>query len=362
MTRFVLPLVIATALLTAPQAAWARTRIEQICSVYGQKEIKLTGIGLVVGLAGTGDGGDSRPAMRALGSALQKMNAPITELRELKDSKNVAIVMIEATVPKTGLRSGQKLDCFVSSVMGAKSLRGGRLLVTPLTSPESGKQMVMGLASGSIAIEGVDSLTTGRVPNGVVVERDVVSLFVDKQKGHLVTLLLDGAHSTFHSAREVARVINSEFSFESGTSQIARASGPGTIEIRVPPTYHESPVEFIAQVLEIGIDNPHTEARVVVNARTGTVIVTGEVEITPVIIAHRSLTVQIGRPADGADAGEVQTGRFVAVTDQDLKQAPSQLNQLVEALNQLRVPSNDIVEIIRELHRSGKLHAAYEER
>lgn len=367
-SRLLTAFVLGIALMPTP--ADARVRLENICSVYGQKEIKLTGIGLVVGLAGTGDGGDSRPATRALASALQRMNTPILDLKELKDSKNVALVMIEATIPKTGLRAGQRIDCHVNSFMGAKSLRGGRLLVTPVTTPDARSQAVLGLASGALAIEGADSLTTGRITGGIVLERDIVSLFVNKERGHVVTLLLDEGHATFHSSREVARVINTEFSFEAGTTQIARAVSPGTVELRIPETYQDSPVEFIAQVLDVGIDNPHTQARVVVNAKTGTVIVTGEVEISPAVITHKSLTVDVGGqdggvpppPAtDGTDDG-FSTGRFVPLVDRTSRQSSQQLRQLVNVLNQLRVPPNDIIEIIRELHRSGKLHAAYEER
>lgn len=356
--RHALRLLMFVAALACGPAAFARPRLENICTIYGQKEIKLTGIGIVVGLNGTGDGGDNRPAMRALGSALQKLNSPIVDLKELKDSKNVAMVLVEATVPKTGLKAGQKIDCFVNSIMGAKSLRGGRLLVTPLKTPNPQQTEALALASGPVSIEGSETTASGRIPTGVVLEKEIKALFVDKERGHLVTLLLDSSHSSFHSAREVARVINSEFSFEAGTSQIARAVSPGQIEVRIPETYHDSPVEFIAQVLEIGIDNPHTQARVVVNVRTGTVVVTGEVEISPVVIAHKNLTVQVGGQVDPA---EPKTNRFVPLPEASSQQSTQQLQQLVDALNQLRVPAGDVVEIIRELHRSGKLHAQYEE-
>ena len=349
-------LVLALLVLALPREAAARVRLENICTIYGQKEVRLTGIGLVVGLNGTGDGGDSLPAIRALGAALQRMNAPIGELRDLRSAKNVAIVLIEATVPQTGLRAGQKIDCHVSSFMGAKSLRGGRLLVTPLEAGDVNNDLVMGLASGPIYIEDANLATTGKVPGGVVLERDVMSLFVNRERGHVVTLLLDAAHSSFNAASEVARVINGEFSFEVGSRDIAKATSPGVIEVAIPATYHEAPVEFIAQVLQVGIDNPHTQARVVVNARTGTVLVTGEVEISPVVIAHRNLTIEVGGTA-GAPAG----GPFVPVVDRQLEQSPQRLQQLVEALNQLKVPTEDVISIIRELHRSGKLHAEYDE-
>ncbi|MCH7989867.1 MAG: flagellar basal body P-ring protein FlgI [Planctomycetes bacterium] len=123
--------------LLKPQEARARVRLENICSIYGQKEVKLTGLGLVVGLNGTGDGGKNKPAMDALAKVLMHMNLP-TDSADLRDAKNVAVVLIEATIPKTGLRRGQKIDCYVSSIMGAKSLRSGRLLIAPLQTAEIG--------------------------------------------------------------------------------------------------------------------------------------------------------------------------------------------------------------------------------
>ena len=120
-----------SALIIIADAAQARVRLEHLCTVAGPKEVKLTGLGLVVGLRGTGDGGKNLPAMRALSTALRLHNTPVLEAGELSDAKNVAIVMIEATIPATGLRRGQRLDCFISSVMGAKSLRGRAVVSGP---------------------------------------------------------------------------------------------------------------------------------------------------------------------------------------------------------------------------------------
>jgi len=332
--------------------AHARVRLESICTVLGQKEIKLTGLGLVVGLKGTGDGGDNLPAMRSLAAALKLMNSPVLALSELRDADNVAIVMIEATIPKSGLRKGQRIDCYVSSMMSAKSLRGGRLLVAPLETAEIGNDTVVGLASGAIDIEDTQAPTSGLITGGVVLEEDFISRFIDTQRGNVITLLLDSGHSSFHAASEVARVVNAEFSFENQNQRLARATGPGVVEVKVPQQYYDEPVEFVAQVLEIGIDNPHTQARVIANTKTGTIIVTGEVEISPVIVTHQNLLVEIGPPVPG------QTNRFVELTNQ---QNTQQLKSLITVLNQLKVPKNDAIHIIRELHRSGKLHAVYEE-
>jgi len=346
--------VLCLCLMTA--SATARVRLENICTVAGLKEIKLTGIGLVVGLTGTGDGGKSRPAMQALAAVLTKLNTP-ADIKTLSDSKNAAIVLIEATIPRTGLRRGQKIDCYVSSIMGAKSLRGGRLLVTPLQTADPRDKTAMGLASGAVYIDDNASPTSGRIPGGVVLEANVVSRFINED--HSITLLLDRSHASFQAASNVARIVNSELSYESRDNHLARAVGPGVIQVKLPQLYYDSPVEFIALVLEVGIDNPHSQARVVINTKTGTIIVTGEVEISPVVISHKNLKIEVGGGQAGGEGAA--TGGFRALPT-SAGQSTQQLKQLVAALNQLQVPTSDMISIIRELHRSGKLHAEYEER
>lgn len=354
-----LTILLAGALLTAaPCNTQARVKLESICTIYGLQEVKLTGLGLVVGLSGTGDGGKNLPAMRALAAALKLMHNPILDIKELKDADNVAIVLIEATVPKTGLRRGQKLDCHVSSFLGAKSLRGGRLLVAPVETAEVGNDTAVGLASGPIVLEDAANPTTGKIPGGVSLQEDFVSAFLDPRNGPSVTLLLEAGHASFYSASEVARVVNAEFEYEGGRKEIAKPLGPGVIEVEIPSQYRQSPVEFIALLMQISIENPHTQGRVVVNPKSGTVIVTGEVEISPVVIAHKNLTVEIGGAAAGPTS---EVFRPVPPLDQPGRQSPQQLKTLVDALNQLQVPTDDVISIIRELHRSGKLHGTYDE-
>jgi flagellar P-ring protein precursor FlgI len=356
---------IALAVLLACVFAWptktalARVKLESICTVYGPQEVKLTGLGLVVGLNKTGDGGKNLPAMRALQAALERMNAPAA-LEELKNADNVAVVLLEATIPRSGIRRGQRIDCYVSSLMGAKSLRGGRLLVSPLTIGKVDAKEAPALASGPVYIESSDVLTTGKIPGGVLVLNNFMAEFIEdrKQEGYFVTLLLETAHSSFHSASEVARVINEEFSFETSTNELAKAISPGVIEVKVPEQYVSDPVRFLSLLLSVGIDNPHTEARVVVNVKSETIVVTGEVEISPVVISHKNLTVQVGDPTF---AEEDSQARFVPLLDRDASQSPQRLDDLVKALNQLRVPTSDQIQILRELHRSGKLHAVYVE-
>lgn len=337
-------------LLAFPAATEARVRLENLCTLQGQQEIRLTGLGLVVGLNGTGDGAKNLPTIRALQAALARMNSPVGP-GELKNGDSVAVVLVEATIPRTGLRRGQAVDCFVSSVMGAKSLRGGRLLSTPLTSVIVRDETVWGLAGGAVVIEDISRATTGRIVQGTSMQRDATPLFLQQQSGASITLQIDPNHASFWTSSEIARVVNSEFSFEVGGQQVARPVSPNSVEIQIPPQYRESPVDFVAQVLDVGIDIPNTQAKVILNARTGTVIVTGEVEISPVVITHKSFNIEIGPEQ------MLGPGPFVGLVEGQGRQSPQQLKQLVDALNQLRVPSADVISIIRELHATGKLHA-----
>jgi flagellar P-ring protein precursor FlgI len=292
-----------------------------------------------------------------MAAALRLMYNPVTGPDELKDMNNVALVMIEAKVPAHGVRRGQKLDCHVSAIGGAKSLRGGRLLLSPLGSQLIDDERVMGLASGGLALEDAQSPTTARIAGGVVAMQDVVNLFVRDNK---FRLLLDHSHSSFQAASDVALAVNSDASFEASGKKVARATGPGVVEVDVPEQYRHNTVQFVAQVLNVGLETPHTQARVVVNTKTGVIVVTGEVEISPVVISHKNLSVAIGVDpnAPPAPAPEPVPGvGFVPVVDQSGRQSPQKLQDLVQALNQLKVPTGDVIDIIRELHRTGKLHA-----
>jgi flagellar P-ring protein FlgI len=340
-------------MLAEPVAA--RVRLENLCTVQGQQEVRLTGLGLVVGLTGTGDGAKNVSTVRALAAALSRMNSPVNPA-DLRNADSVAVVMVEATIPRAGLKKGQTIDCFISTVMGAKSLRGGRLLSTPLTTVHLRDEAVWGLAAGAVIVEDVARSTTARIVQGVSMSRDATPLFLQQQAGSSITLMIDPYHASFWTAAEVARVVNSEFSFQAGGKDIANPTNPTAVVVMIPPAYEETPVDFVAQVLDVGIDIPTTQAKVILNNRTGTVIVTGEVEISPVVITHKSFSIEVG------DELQSTSGPFVGLIEGQGRQSPQQLKQLVDALNQLQVPSIEIIAIIRELHATGKLHAELVER
>ena len=352
------PLAAAALLITFVVApASAGVRLEHVCTLEGQREIRLTGLGLVVGLDGTGDGGRNLPAVRALSAALRLHDAPVLDPVELRDADNVAVVLIEATVPATGLRRGQRVDCFVSSAMGAKSLAGGRLLAAPVRVADVGAEVAAGVAAGSVVVQNPDVPTVAKLPGGLIAEEDFAVGFVGLDAaGPFVTLQLDHPHAGFGTASEVARVVNEEFAFEAG-GPVARAVGPAGVSVRIPPAYRDDPVRFAALLLAVPLDRSLSRPRVVVNARTGTIVVTGEVEISPVAISHKTLTVDVGLPPPGAETGG---GGFRPLGD-DAPAPRPQLESLLKALNQLRVPTEDVIDILRELHNSGKLHAEFVE-
>lgn len=341
------------------RTAEARVQLESICSVYGQKQIHLTGIGLVVGLSGTGDGAAAGPSVNALKRAMERMGQPVLDA-DIRDASNVAIVVLEATVPAEGVHIGQTIDVYCSSIFDAEDIRHGRLLTAPLMLADQRSQAVVALARGDIVVDNPNIATGGRITNGASIEADlfdeeqfITNVFHDNpdpDRGKTFKLLLNPTHAGFSTASTVSNAINADFrDVDLYGRTAARAVGPGTIEVTVPPQYSDDPVAFLAEVLEIGIDRPHSQARVIVNNQTGTVIITGEASLDPVLISHGSIQVEVG-------------SSFRTLVDPNDTTNNAQLNQLVGALGQLQVPSRDVIEIVRDLNSSGKLHAVYLER
>lgn len=353
---FAAALLVATTVLTllSPGEAIARVKLKDICTVLGEREVKLVGIGLVTGLDGTGGGGKNLTALRALARTMKLMHTEVLDLKELKDSKNFDIVIIEATIPKNGARRGQKIDCYVTSFGSGKDLRGGRLMSTPLETAEERDGITRGMASGGLIIEGTDSSLVGKIPGGVTLTDDFIHSFVNVYRGGVITLLLHPSHASYEIAADIAQVINTENNYSS-SGDIAHAVSANAIEVRLPQTYRDSPVEFVSDILAVGIYNPNTVARVTVNNKTKVIIIDGAVEISPVVIAHKSLVVDV------AGGDNTRLGDFVSLDSRSSSQSTQQLSDLVKALKSLRVPPEDMISIIRELHASGHLHAQYSE-
>lgn len=351
--RVALITLIAGMLLAAPRPANAVVLLKNICHVKGQEETTLQGLGIVVGLKGTGDSAGSLPSVRALAQAIQLLGTPVGKRGQLDlkdDIKNVALVLVTATVPGAGARQGDLLNCTVSSIGGAKSLAGGELFITALQGPRVDSDRVYAFAQGQIHLDDLRYPTSGKVFNGCRMEADFFTPYVKDGK---VTLVLDRNHADFGIAEDVAEAINGNTPFQSTTGKRARAINQENIEVIIPPEDRDNPVLFVAEVLRTPILEAQTVSRVVINERAGSIVMSGDIEIGPVVITHKNMVIDVSGGQQGQSNGP-PPAHFVPV---DIStNPPPKLKTLVETLNSLKVPTDDVIEIIKGLDRNGKLH------
>jgi flagellar P-ring protein precursor FlgI len=355
-------------LVTAPAIADAEVRVKDVARVMGVRDNNLYGYGLVVGLNGTGDRAGASPfTPQTIASMLQRLGiaVPVDRL----DNRNVAAVMVTAKLPPF-VKAGSTLDVTVSSLGDAGTLQGGTLLLTPLQGPDG---QVYALAQGPISVGGIAAAgssgetvqknhpTVGRVPNGATVEREVPAA-IDPTA---VTLTL-GAPD-FTTAVRLAQAINA-----SGVGDVARPVDPSTVTLRVPVEFHPRVVEFIARVesVRLTIDAP---ARVVINERTGTIIMGSHLRISTVAIAHGNLTIQVkeerqvSQPPPFAPQGSQTV--TVPKSDVTVKEETSKLvlvpegasiGDVVQGLNALGVTPRDLISILQAIRQAGALLADLE--
>lgn len=352
------PILLAIAIVAlAGDTAYA-LRLGDICRVKGQEENTLQGLGLVVGLKGTGDGKDPS-TLAAVADVMKAMGHPIPT----EDASNVALVIVTATIPAAGGRQGDLLNCRVSAVNQAKSLSGGTLLMTPLLGPlmpqparattetiGPGDQRIYAFAQGKIHIDDTTELTTGSIVSGCRLEEEFFNRFVN---GETITLVLDKDHASFQTAQDIADRVNTQVQYyrddDRADELFAKAIDQVNISVRIPSKDDlDDPVAFVSQILALRLLAPQSEARVVVNESTGAIVVGSEVEIGPVAITHGNVTIETG----GADTSK----RFIGMGTDLSEVENARLDALVTTLNSIKVPDQDIIEIIKDLKRSGKLY------
>ena len=339
-------LLVATCFAAEAPGA-GRLTLKSICRVKGQEENSLQGMGIVVGLKGSGDSASYLPTIRSVAQVMTIMkNAPGRNLlTELKDTKNVALVTVSAVIPAAGARQGDKIDCIVSSIGSAKSLVGGRLFLTPLIGPDPKNPRVYAFAEGPITIETPTIPTTGRIHDGCRLEEEFFNVFTKENR---ITLVLEKNHADFQVAQDVVELINTQFKMQTSSEMpMARAINQGNVEVLIPSQYRDDPVSFVSQVLALPMLEPRTVSRVVINERSGSIVISGDVEIGSVAVTHKNIVIETG--------GATTAKPFVAV-DPIEPNAP-RLKALVESLNAVHAPTEDIIEIIKGLDRNGKLHA-----
>ncbi len=339
-------------------------RIKDIASFSGVRENELVGYGIVVGLNGTGDK-DGTYIFQPFANMLTRMGVSVSPADIKGKTKNIAAVIVTAKL-STMIKPGSKVDVQVSSIGDAKSIQGGTLLMTPLKSYDNN---VYAVAQGPISIGGFiaggagaqtikNHPNVGTIPNGAIVEKEVP---VQLNKKNRLDILL--ASQDITTSKRIADGINSQLG---GT--FAKAEGPSDISIMVPDAYAGRVIELMASIEQINVDID-APARVVINERTGTVVIGENVSISPVALAHGGLTIeiktdfQVSQPQPFAPAGAAT----VVVPKQALKVEEKKaalmdvkgatIGELVKALNALGVTPRDLVAILQAIKAAGSLKA-----
>lgn len=366
---FAMVIFLAMVLLSVPSHA---ARIKDIASIEGVRNNSLIGYGLVVGLNGTGDKTGTLFTVQSLSSMLKRMG--ITVDPNSVKVKNVAAVMVTAVLPPF-TRTGTQLDVVVSSLGDATSLQGGTLLLTPLKGPD---QVVYAVSQGSVSIGGFigggagdttqkNHPTAGRIPSGALVEREVPFEF--SKMSHFKILL---RQQDFTTALRVAETINRAFSEQSNAGPVAHPIDSATIQIVVNQDYKGREVALLAKIetLDVPID---FSAKVVVNERTGTIVMGDQVRISDVAIAHGNLTIrvktelQVSQPSSLAPKG----AETVIVPQQEsevvegdskivLMRGGTTIGTLIQGLNSIGVTPRDLISILQSIKAAGALHAELE--
>lgn len=368
MTRALLATLALGAAVLASAAAAADVRAKDIARVQGARENSLYGYGLVIGLNGTGDRGTTSPfTPQAIASMLQRLGVTVPAIN--LNGRNVAAVMLTTRLPPF-TKPGTTLDVTVSSLGDASTLQGGTLLLTPLLGPDGG---TYALAQGPLSVGGISASgqsgdtvqknhpTVGRIPNGAIVEREV-PMALDRGS---ITLTLNAPD--FTTSVRLAQAVNAAV-----RSEVARAVDPSTVVVLVPPDRQSRLMEFIAQIesVTLRVDAP---ARVVINERTGTVIMGSHLRIATVAIAHGNLTIQIkedkqvSQPQPFAPPGSQTV--VVPKSEVTIKEEKGQLlivpegasiGDVVQGLNALGVTPRDLIAILQAIRQAGALMAELE--
>jgi len=325
--------------MTLPQAQAAR--LKDIANIRGVRTNQLVGYGIVVGLNGTGDS-KAEFTNKSVERMLDRLGMKI-EGKELA-SKSVAAVIVTADLPPFA-RSGNKLDVTISTLGDASSLKGGMLIQTPLRAAD---QQVYAVAQGAVVVGFSGSgghETSARMANGAMIERDIGQEFASRKMFRLTLHNPD-----FTTAARAVKVINRELA-----GKYASASDAGTIDVISPPPFEGKGVELLAMIESLDI-NPDQAARVVVNEKTGTVVIGNGVRISKVAVSHGDLTVKVG--GDGAAAqgggGKKDSDRIMLMEDS------TNVGDIVKAMNRLGVSPRDLITILQSIKAAGALHGDLE--
>ncbi len=351
--------VIFAAILALIGATPARaTEVKELVRIKGQGESVLRGIGLVVGLSGTGDSGKELVMARPLAKVLENEGNAVGDLKELAASKSVAVVLIQCIIPESGGRTDDRFDITISTVNSASSLKGGTLYLAPLSGPFPGSP-VYAMAAGTVDLQDPSVPTTARVRGGARLVQDIMM----PQVGTGFELIIEPHFAGWGAASEIASSIDRQYFNNPSAAgpSIAKAIDERTIRILIPENERADKAAFIADVLatDINMSMLKLPAQVICNSRTGVIIVTGDVEIAPAIITTDKLniTTTVPPPTPTAANPLVQRDKWTSLQTNARPQDMSKLTDLLAAFKSLQVSSAEQIEVLQTLHKTGKLHA-----
>ena len=353
--------------LVSGTSAQATVRLKEVAAVQGVRNNQLVGYGLVVGLDGTGDQATQTPyTTQALNAMLQQFGITVPAGTSIQP-RNVAAVMVTAVLPPFA-QPGQTIDVNVSSVGNSKSLRGGTLIATPLRGADG---QVYGLAQGNLIVGGagasaggskvqINHLSAGRIPDGASVERAVATPLGD---GDSLQLGLNA--SDYATARAVAAAINNA----KGAGTAAAVDGR-TVRVKVPAAGGDR-VGFLADIENLTVELERPAARIVLNARTGSVVMNDAVTLGPCAVAHGNLSVTINTTPVISQPNALGAGSTVQAEKSDISvtqqggalvnmAAGTKLTDVVKALNALGATPLDLLAILQAMKSAGALHAEIE--
>ncbi len=358
-----LSVVILALVALFPDSARA-DKVRDLVDVVGARDNQLVGYGVVTGLNGTGDDISAPFAMQSLRALLRRLGVQV-DARQIR-LKNVAAVIVTAQIPPFA-RNGSKLDVTVSSMGNAKSLRGGVLVQTPLRGADrktyavAQGQLILGgfsASGGSGSSMQENIVTTGRVPSGALIEREIKTTFAVDGK---VQLALRAPN--FDTAQRIVEGLNKAMG--EGT---ARPLDAGSIEVKAPSELKNKPVELISKLGDIDVE-PGTLARVVLNERTGTIVAGGDVRLSPVAIAQGGITISVKESQEVSQPGVLSRGTTQAVQRTDIETAEQKppaltyvngaasLAEVAQALSTFGVTPRELGSILQALKAAGALRA-----
>lgn len=358
---FTIAFCLTTLMSTSIASSNAVTRIKDVAKVQGVRSNQLVGYGLVMGLNGTGDSNKIEQTIQSLANMLKTFGVTVSASQI--EAKNVAAVMVTAELPAF-VKPGDKIDMTVSSMGDAKSLQGGMLLQTPLRAA-NGQVYAVGQgpvstggfsASGGGSSQSKNFPTVGMTTNGAIVERDVPVQLVTNG-----AITLSVSQPDFTTANRISTAIDNQF------GSIASARDPGTVVVNVPDQYTGNLVGFIAALEELYI-TPDQVAKIIINERTGTIVMGAKIAVDEVAVAHGGLSVRITKSQDISQPPPLSGGVTAPVnnTAVDVKEdkanmmvlpATSNVGDVVNALNGIGATPRDIISILQAMKAAGALHA-----